>query len=257
MWKQCELVDFIERNLPAIGVDQFGKQNHIRCGFCREVIFENGTELEFCCKDRKDLIESQKAITENEIKRQREIEKADQNWIYNQAMTNSGFEGFEKSATFKNFIPVDLKQANALQKCREFIDSAKPNMILAGSVGAGKTHLACATAKYYGYYSKKTFGIMRCSSLENTDLERYKTFDTLIIDDIGRETGSEFKIKTRVGIISDVIEHRYRNEMKTIYTTNFSVEELVAKFGSHIVDRMLANSIIPERIEIQSYRGKQ
>lgn len=255
MFNPCEIMKFVEKNFSVIARNDWGKEDNIHCKYCNKVIYAGGLELDFCCESRKTDLDNRAMRSEMEAKKQNDIEKADQTSIYVQSISNSGFEGFEKIATFKNFKPVDVKTSNALNTCKEYTDSTKANLILAGSVGVGKTHLACATAKYIGYHKKKTFGILRCSSLETTDCEKYKVFDVLVIDDIGREIGSESKTKSRIGIISEVIEHRYRNEMKTIYTTNFSVAELVAKFGSHVVDRICANSMIPERIEVQSYRS--
>lgn len=245
--------DFIAVCWQVVSKDSFGKNNNIKCGFCGAVIWNDGFVP--CCAEMKNHISETLESRSRAIKRDEEMEKAERISAYNKNKAESGLEGFEKKATFKNYITKNSEQEIAKQMCRDYIESNKINLIISGSVGIGKTHLACATAQFYGFYNKASFGILRCSSTKIDDPEKYLNFDILIIDDIGRESGSEARLKSRMAMISEIIEHRHRNKMKTIYTTNLRMNEIPEKYGSHILDRMLDNAIIIKRLEGNSNRG--
>lgn len=233
----------------------FGKYNHICCDFCGEEIFTDGKVRIFCCDKMKE------AIFRHEIEKIEEAKKKEEKSIsdYRERLEKSGLEGFELGVTFKSYKTETIQQEEAKKACQLFAkDEETFSLILAGSVGVGKTHLACSTAKHIGFYKGKMFKILRCSTVISTeDLDELKKIPVLIIDDIGREVGSEARIKSRVGFISEIIEYRHRNELKTIYTTNFSIEALTGKYGSHITDRIIDKALIPERIEAESHRGEK
>ena len=71
---------------------------------------------------------------------------------------------------------------------------------------------------------------------ENELVEYYSTYPLLVLDDIGVEkiTGWSFQL------LYIIINRRYENLMKTIFTSNFSLSELAEKLGD---DR------IPSRIQ--------
>ncbi len=260
MWEKQDLYDFLEIHWKFIHRDDFSKKDNLRCMYCESIIYSDGcSQSEYCCQELKESVEKQKEIELASIEKDKEVEKAEKQYQFAMSMKDSDIEGWEKGASFKSFHPRDRETELNKQICRKFTEEGceKTNLILAGSVGAGKTHLAIATAKHIAYHQRKTFRILRCSSATYTKTAEEYNQDVLIIDDIGREAGSDARVKAKLALVSEVIEARTRKRMKTIYTTNLTVVELTAKYGSHIVDRMLENSEIGKRLDIESYRSKQ
>jgi DNA replication protein DnaC len=249
------LLDFIGEYFPHIDTADFGKKDNLRCRYCGKIVYSSGKVLS-CCEQMK--ISKMERIKENreQEEREKELERSQKNYTFNFNMQDSGMQGFEVGVNFRTYrTEGNPKLEIAKNLCRDFAKNDKTTLVLSGNVGTGKTHLACATAKYIGYYREKSFGILRCSHPNTREVEKFLNFDVLVIDDIGREIGTEARIKSAVSMISEVIDHRHRNRMKTIYTTNLELLELTEKYGSHIVDRMLENSMVAEKFEGDSQRG--
>ena len=65
---------------------------------------------------------------------------------------------------------------------------------------------------------------------DNTDkevLERYSDVDILVLDDFGIDKPSDWVL----GILYLIINRRYENMKLTIFTSNFSVEEIAERLG--------------------------
>lgn len=253
-WKRISLGEFIADNFAVIHSSDFGKQDNLRCQFCDATIFLADNYLSYCCKERKEKLELYYAFNKEEASNQEENEKFQRILIFNNNLRESGIEGIEKGVNFGNFKIRHQALSDAVQVCRDFTMNDNFSLILSGAVGSGKTHLAIATAKLFGFERKRTFGILRCS---NIGIDAKNDFDVLILDDIGRELGSDAKIKARRGIISEIVEIRHRNKLKTIFTTNLTSDELIDRFGSHIFDRITHKASIVKRLELESYRGME
>lgn len=238
----------------------YGKTDDLHCRYCGKVLYQGGKALMFCCdRIREEVLFDQRIRKERKEKlKDKPQEDSEEVLNFRILLNESELEGWEQGVTFKTYLPKTPVEEAVKKACKDFAeDETKVNLILSGKVGTGKTHLACATAKWLGFYKQKSFLIFRCSSVSTVEnMERYKTVDTLIIDDIGRETGSESRISARVGVISEIIEYRHRNARKTIFTMNLNSDELAKKYGSHIVDRIIDKAVIPERIEFESNRGQ-
>lgn len=76
-------------------------------------------------------------------------------------------------------------------------------------------------------------------------ISRFRTGAVLIVDDIGKERPTEWKAEILYGIV----EYRHANLLPTIYTTNLSGKEIIARFrrfeniGEYLVDRINQRSI--------------
>jgi DNA replication protein DnaC len=248
---------FIAFFFNHVDLRDYGKREDIHCKYCGGLLSEDGRSKLFCCEKMKAGVLYDQNV--RNLRKLRELNQEEENvYAFRMLLNESGLEGWEQSVTFKTYQPKNEIQESIKKECRRYCeDQTKDNLLLKGKVGTGKTHLACACAKWLGFYQEKTFLILRCSSVSMIDnMEKYKTADVVIVDDIGRETGSESRISARMGIISEIIEYRHRNKKKTIYTTNLSAEELSKKYGSHIVDRIIDCAVIPERMEFESNRGQ-
>lgn len=159
-----------------------------------------------------------------------------------------------QSKGFDSYIANTKDQQKALAKCKRYADQFKENfengrsLLLLGSVGTGKTHLANAIANqiitelgYTVLYS--TVGSMlrfirsSFSDSELSESEAYSTFTQphlLIIDEIGVQKASEFELTA----LFDIINERYEKLFPTIIISNHGPKELANYLGDRVVDRL-------------------
>lgn len=141
-----------------------------------------------------------------------------------------------KTRTFENFICDSQMQKNAYKKAFEYAKNIESHIetgtniifIGQGSVGTGKTHLACAIANYVldnGIPVK----VLNVISLVN-ELKEFtpaikkelQSVKVLLIDDLGKENGTSWLCSEIYGIINA----RYENELPTIITTEGTLNNL-------------------------------
>lgn len=146
------------------------------------------------------------------------------------------------TASFKNYNPKD--NPIAYRKTKEFVDMFPNNkgLLLTGTVGTGKTHLAAAIAnglmdKLYSVYFGNVVDVMsfikstysgdsRITEEEAINLMT-KEVDLFIIDDLGKENSTEYTLSMLYQLINRV----YENEKTIVITTNENSSELVRKLG--------------------------
>lgn len=186
-----------------------------------------------CLDDRDDVLRQ-------EIERQRA-----------EAKQKQAERLWERSNVGKRFKDVTLNgftgDPEALKACRKWVDNLQDGegLVLCGSYGVGKTHLATATAREamerYGitvWFStfagilqelKGTYG----NSKEfNETLQKYRIVDLLVIDDLGKENLTAWASE----MLFTVIDERYRNMKAVIITTNMMPKEL----GQHIDEAIMS-----------------
>lgn len=150
-----------------------------------------------------------------------------------------------------------------------------PSLLLCGLYGNGKTTLAQAiawligylTEREYGYSNRKTMPLYTaknicrlCAASEKfkeqyDDYERLFKLPMLIIDDLGEEPKEVMVYGMIHTPIIDLLSERYAMQLMTIITTNLEADDLEAKYGPRIYDRLseMVTSII---FENDSYRPK-
>lgn len=173
-----------------------------------------------------------------------------------------------KNKTFDNF---DLEYGNdkAFFKVKNYAEDFNERfkkgtwLVLAGSYGLGKTHLALAAGRRsLRYFAEKAAEKSRStvysgsspvkfisssemiqairdsygsdSEDEKTLMNGYKRAKLLIIDDLGTEKASEWQQEK----MYLVLNHRYNELLPTIITTNLSGSELTKHISPRVVDRM-------------------
>jgi len=252
--------EFISKYLFFLDRRDGGKHDRIRCNFCKKEVYTNGVLIE-CCDKMKSELSKQERMRAERRKEDEKHEKVEKESALIANLAASGLEGSEVGARFKNYDATNEAQQYNVALCHSYCKGKAVVLILAGSVGTGKTHLAIATAKTIAFHGKKTFGILRCSKIYDNKSEDFQEIvkkDILIIDDIGREGGSEARSSSRIAFIANIIEDRMRKRKKTIFTTNLKIWEIREKYGSHILDRILESSMIPKmRMDFDSYRTSQ
>ena len=159
----------------------------------------------------------------------------------------------ESECNFDNFIfrreSPDLEVvASSVRRWAE--TSGAGHLLLTGSVGVGKTHLAvaaCHTLLHQGrviYFttSAELLDTLRDAySAEGEDshyslIERMKTVDVLALDDFGKERRNDFAVER----LSVIIHARHAAALTTIITTNLPPARIVEwdeAAASRLMDR--------------------
>lgn len=118
------------------------------------------------------------------------------------------------------------------------------NMVLLGTVGVGKTHAACATARVLFDEGRR---VVFASLVEMLDrlrpdggdrIERYNTAPVLILDDLGGEVSSDWTQER----IYELVNYRYMHALPTIVTTNMDRAGLVETLDARIYSRLVTGS---------------
>lgn len=166
----------------------------------------------------------------------------------------SGIAHRLKENTFKNYKQDNEKRTEAVQTCLKYISDFKekqPSLMLMGEVGAGKTHLAIATAnkllskyvvKYVLYEEIRELRFsMQDREYYNTTISNLREVQVLFIDDLfkGLEKNIDIaKAKTELDIVYEIINYRYNNKKPIIVTTELDINRMMQ------IDKALASRIL-------------
>lgn len=220
-----------------------------QCGVCgsgQKVIVNPGTltVIGYCpvCNEKE---EKKKELTELQAAKNRIAGRID---FY-----------LRKRGVPKRFLNAGISDFPRLwQKLKESTEG----MFLTGSRGVGKTHLAVALmreimlnippANYSGTYKidvqkmplfisvpellleiRDTYGNNEISEKEVID--KYSWVDMLILDDLGVEKTSDWVLQT----LYTIMDRRYREELRTIITSNLSIQEIQEKLDDRIASRIV------------------
>lgn len=121
-----------------------------------------------------------------------------------------------------------------------------PSALLMGPPGRGKTWFACGLLKSYcrnieygGLFvdlqdleQKRRAAVARADRLPG---DEYLLCPYLVADDLGRnERLTDFWLEWLTSLICT----RYNQELSTVFTTNFSLDDLTQKLGAHLAGRV-------------------
>ncbi len=183
-----------------------------------------------------------------------------------------------KDTTFESTdLSVGGEFEKAFHRCRKYCDIADEalekgyGMYLYGNSGTGKTHLtACICNELINKYQQCLFTnffevskLIRSTFNRNTNAEviinRICDIDFLFIDDLGTEllkkNGEDNWLQDQV---FDIINKRYNNRKPTIFSSNYSLNDLIEKRGmmEKTVDRIMEMSTAIIRVNGDSYRAR-
>lgn len=164
----------------------------------------------------------------------------------------------------------------ALKRCADYCGvSSKAlemgwGIYLFGDSGTGKTHITACMVNDLIKQRKPTLftnffeisqiirGTFNSSKYNEIDMiEKIATIDFLFIDDLGTERvtkdGEDTWLQEK---IFEILNKRYNNKKPTIFTSNYTLNELVKDRGlmKKTVDRILEMSTVILKIEGTSYR---
>lgn len=168
---------------------------------------------------------------------------------------NAGIALRFRDCEFDNYQEINLDAARNLAACRRYAENWADvlengtNLVLTGSCGTGKNHLAVAMAKHIirnHLASVEITDVMRLTravkncwrndSEKTADevIEHYASLDLLIIDEVGVQFGSA----AEMAILQEIINARYESILPTILISNLSPKALWEYISPRIADRV-------------------
>ena len=195
-------------------------------------------------------VDERNAFIDAEIIRVDAIEKEDR---MIKRILDCGVSKRNLSKTFSTFNAETQEQVKAKALYQEFAYSVcnglpVKNLIVCGSVGTGKTHLASSVVNDITR-SGKTCELVKIIDLirqfkstwskdndatEEKFLNYYTNVNALIIDEVGVQFGSD----TEKMIIFDIIDGRYNNMLPTTLISNLALPDVKELIGERAIDRL-------------------
>jgi len=164
--------------------------------------------------------------------------------------------------TFETFVldlgNLDEDQLSALRAAydtaRDYAQNPQGWLLIQGSYGSGKTHLAIAIANYRLEHGESALFMTvpdlldhlrsaygPTSETEYDDLfERVRNTPLLVLDDLGVESSTPWVQEK----LFQLFNHRYLHKLCTVITTNVELNQLDPRIRSRLVDRQLTRSVI-------------
>ena len=125
--------------------------------------------------------------------------------------------------------------------------SSGPSLLLTGKVGRGKTHQAwgairaLAVTGLRGSWQVVTAADMyaalrpRAGVDSETVFQRYARTSVLVLDDVGASKSTEWTEEINYRLVN----HRYENELPSLFTSNLAPKELAGMLGDRVTSRLI------------------
>lgn len=236
------------------------KNDSIKCEYCKNKLYRKTIEWNLCGTKRKITLDYERCIckeaqeywNEYDLKKAkmldeekklelmqkfaRKVEKIIKNSKMSRRNLGYRFENFEVNSSNRNVFQNLKKYSEKLVN-----EIEKKGLILVGSNGVGKTHLACSIANelmkngipvIYGTLINLLAEIRNSYDLDNNASEMeiiklYKNVELLVIDDLGKEKPSEWGLEK----LFTIINSRYENNLPIIITTNYNQNTLIERLS--------------------------
>ncbi len=167
-----------------------------------------------------------------------------------------------RSLGFGNYEPRSPQSKKAYDISLKYYDKRAyrmgANLIITGSYGTGKTHLAAAIAHNVLKTTYDTAAFVTASQLRLGGYEEIEkkfnllqSVDLLVIDDISNELDNKLIAQHMFTLIN----YRYEAELGLVITTNLDISDLRNSLGERIFDRIKERSAILEIKDVESYRS--
>jgi len=168
------------------------------------------------------------------------------------ALLDLRFDNFEK----RGYIGLAKHQAdsleNAFNQAKNFAKNRQGWLLMLGRYGCGKTHLAAAIANYAIQEGLSTLFItvpdlldwlrFAYSGSELSFEERFeeiREIPLLILDDFGTQNATPWAQEK----IYQIINHRYVNQLPTVVTSNFLINDFEGRIRSRLQDPNLVTVV--------------
>jgi DNA replication protein DnaC len=169
----------------------------------------------------------------------------------------SGLSKRMRGYTFANFKPyVSPSVARATEKVENYLKNWEGNreagggLYFCGDVGTGKTHLAVAVMNevmqrkrvpsLFVTVPEFLDNLREAYMIPGRDLDEWmdavKNADLLVLDDLGAEKPNPW-VRERLFV---VVNHRYREALPTLFTSNIGPKDLASQLGERTASRIIA-----------------
>ena len=125
-----------------------------------------------------------------------------------------------------------------------FAGSLHKGLMIRGNVGTGKSLIVKALANLIKELEILVPCVIHVSELQDLyirsdfeEIDKVKKRWYTIIDDVGVESVESKSYGNVKEPFNDVFDHRYRNNKRTIITTNLTPSEIEETYGTRIIDR--------------------
>ena len=177
------------------------------------LITQFGIVIAHYCEECVDKYERKQKAIENQIK-----DKKKKEWL-----KAIGVKADYETATLGTYEAKTESQKEALNACKLLKEGEIKKLILLGSNGVGKTHLASALVKLMNgkiITAYEMFALYRsCFSGQNSEIEllhKFSTYPLLVIDEFGRTKGSE----AEENFLSAILDARHSDGLPTMILSN-------------------------------------
>ena len=172
--------------------------------------------------------------------------------------------------TFDNFLPEginpdpDIRASLrfAYERCQAFAEKPENWLLLTGTYGCGKTHLAAAIANRCLSEGKPVLFLNTPDLLDylraafspasgttyNERFEEIRAVPILILDDLGTESPTNWATEK----LYQIINHRFNARLPTVVTTNKDIKDMDPRVGSRLSD---VDLVTPLSILAPDYRA--
>lgn len=136
-----------------------------------------------------------------------------------------------------------------IEALEAWIKNPKGFFLMSGTSGVGKTHLSVCALRaappvWTVYFNSVTQMFKMLQAIESfaskqAVIERWCNADLLVIDDLGAEGATTYKLDC----LFDLIDSRWSNDRATIVTTNLNAEEVSKLYGQRMVSRLISGKL--------------
>ena len=182
----------------------------------------------------------------------------------NGLMGRSGIKLRFRSRTFDTFM-VDESNEGAYETAKAYAENfnraTEDGLFFYGNFGTGKTHLAVAIAVHV-IRNKCIYAVLgtliellsqvketydsKGNATEQEVVRKFKNCDLLVIDDLGKESITDWGLSQ----LYDIVNHRYENCKPIVITTNYTDDELINRLSAKSCDKKTAQAIVSRLHEI-------
>ena len=162
------------------------------------------------------------------------------------------FDSFQPSGQFGLGERQALSLENAYNTARQYAASLKGWLLLQGSYGCGKTHLAAAIANFAVSMGVPTLFLTVPDLLDllrfafdaeditfEERFDQIRTAALLVLDDFGTQSATAWAQEK----LFQIINYRYINHLPLVVTTNAPLDEIEPRIRSRLADPELVSKI--------------
>ena len=270
------LINQMDQNMQHLN-NTYIKNDLLHCSICNEPLqtiikhpFTGEDRIVNCiCQCKVNDLKKEEEERKN-FEKQKEINKLKRNSLLGDRYKDTSFDNTNTG--------INSTFDTAYKRCKNYCEVSSKvleegyGIYLYGNSGTGKTHLtACMVNELIKQHRPTLFTnffeisqIIRGTFKSNTNseesmIEKISNIDFLFIDDLGTEkvtkNGEDNWLQEK---IFEILNKRYNNKKPTIFTSNYSLEELINSRGlmEKTVDRILEMSTVILKIEGESHRIK-